>query len=152
MNMIKNINKLLTKIFVLIIFIISPCYAQKTMLLEIGSTHMNYDGPGDPVGEQVVQNLKKLITKSNFFKITSEQKPRLKVIIHTFDPLSQSNHLFTVFSYIFVYINKQNMMPTYVMSAMGYAHRDDVRQAAEKLNNNIHKIAYNLIELLEVKR
>jgi len=146
----KNIVRLLT-ILACLILLIPPCYAQKPMLLEIESRHENYDGPGDPVGEQVVDHLKKLIAKSDSLKLTSEQEPRLKLIIQTFDPLSQKVHLFTVFSFIFVYMDKPNMVPIYVMSAMGYAHRDDVAQAAEQLNTKVHMIARNIMKSLEAK-
>lgn len=132
-------------------FLPSPGYALKQMPVEIESQHNNYDGPGDPVGEQVVHHLKELIKKSNLLRLTSENEPRLKVIILTFDPLSQRMHLFTVFSYTFVYMNKSNMIPVYVMGAMGYAHSNDVTQASEQLNANIHRVASDLRQSLEPK-
>ena len=129
----------------------TPGLAQKTMPIEIEARHNNYDGPGDPVGEQVVQHLKELIKKSGSLTLTSDQEERLKVIIHTFDPLSQKTHLFTVLSYTFVYLKKPQLAPVYLTSGIGYAHKNDVPEAAQQLNASIHKVAQDLSKTAEKK-
>lgn len=124
----------------------APGFAQKTLFIEIEARHNNYDGPGDPVGEQVVQHLKELIKKSGSLTLTADQEERLKVIIHTFDPLSQKTHLFTVLSYTFVFLKKPQLVPVYLTSGIGYAHRNDVPEAAQQLHASINKVAQDLIK------
>lgn len=99
------------------------------------------DHSSDPVGERLVYNIKEKIRSSLSLDLTSDQKSsHLRLIITTTDKEPNAKGNATIFSVVWVVIFKDDPLPRFLDSTIGYCGTTRIAESAENVLASTDKL------------
>ena len=113
------------------------------------------DNSNDRVGKSLVQDVREKVKGSEALRLTTENEPRIRMVILTVDPKLDTPRAGAIYSILWLSLNRSSsgfLPPIFLHSKLGYCTDRDIKITADKAMEDTQKVLGEYLNALKRSR